>query len=62
MITHVEDYHTANMDPWDFEGGNTITQETLKRQPKQSRTGYVTQESHKHFFVDDIDSGLLCML
>jgi len=55
MINHIEDYHTANMDPWDFEGGDTITQDALQRQPKQSRTGYVNTESSRHFFVDDID-------
>ena len=55
MITHVEDYHTSDMDPWDFEGGDTITQDALQRQPKQSRTGYVNTESSRHFFVDDID-------
>ena len=32
MITHVDDYHTADMDPWDFEGGDTITQDALQRQ------------------------------
>ena len=36
MITHVDDYHTADMDPWDFEGGDTITQDALQRQPKQA--------------------------
>ena len=54
MVTHVDDYHTANMDPWDFEGGDTITQDAYKRQPKQSRTGYVNTESSRHFFVDDL--------
>ena len=43
------------MNPWDFEGGDTITQDALKRQPKQSRTGYVNTESSRHFFVDDVD-------
>ena len=55
MINHIDDYHTANMEPWDFEGGDTITQDAYKRQPKQSRTGYVNTESSRHFFVDDIE-------
>ena len=55
MINHIDDYHTANMDPWDFKGGDTITQEAYKRQPKQSRTGYVNTESSRHFFVDDME-------
>lgn len=54
MVRHVEDYPTMNMDPWDFEYGNSITKETIKRQPKQSRTGYVSKEASSHFFVDDI--------
>ncbi len=45
---------TMNKDPWDYPNGEVITQETKKRQPKQSRTGYTTTESRKHFFVDDI--------
>ena len=55
MVNHIDDYPTANMDPWDFEGGYTITQDAYKRQPKQSRTGYVTRESARHFFVDDLE-------
>jgi len=53
MVQH-GDYPTANMYPWDYKTGDTITQETRERQPKQSRTGYTTRESTKHFFVDDI--------
>ena len=55
MIKHIDDYHTANMDPWDFEGGNTITQDARKKQPKQSRTGYVNREDSRHFFVNDLE-------
>ena len=55
MIKHIDDYHTSNMDPWDFKGGDTITQDARKRQPKQSRTGYVNRESSRHFFVDDLE-------
>ena len=53
MIKHPIDYTTANMDKWDFKGGDKITQEIRKRQPKQSRTNYVNTESTSHFFVDD---------
>ena len=59
MINHIDDYHTANIDPWDFKGGDTITQDAYKRQPKQSRTGYVNKESSRHFFVDDLDLSLI---
>lgn len=54
MVKHIEDYPTANMDPWDFPTGDVTTRETLERMPKQNRTGYVTRESRKHFFVDDL--------
>ena len=55
MVKHIEDYPTMNKDPWDYPTGDVITQETRERKPKQSRTGYTTRESTKHFFVDDID-------
>ena len=55
MVKHIEDYPTMNDDPWDYKTGDVITQETLKTQKKQSRTGYTTTESSKHFFVDDIE-------
>ena len=55
MVKHVKDYPTMNDDPWDYPSGDVITQETRKKQPKQSRTGYTTRESTKHFFVNDND-------
>lgn len=54
MVKHIDGYPTMNKDPWDYPNGEVITQETKKRQSKQSRTGYTTTESRKHFFVDDI--------
>ncbi|MEC9195016.1 MAG: GMC family oxidoreductase, partial [Bacteroidota bacterium] len=54
MIRHITDYHTANMDPWDFKGGDKTTQEIEKKQFKQIRsTRYAIHESTSHFFVDD---------
>ena len=54
MVRHIEDYPTMHNDPWDYKSGDKITQETKKNQAKQSRTGYTTTESNKHFFVDDL--------
>jgi len=54
MLKHVEDYTTANDDPWDYPHGDVITQEIRKRQPKQSRTQYVNSVSTSHLFVDDL--------
>ena len=56
MVKHIVDYHTANMDPWDFKGGDKTTQEIIKNQYKQIRsTKYAIHESTSHFFVNDND-------
>ena len=54
MLEHIEDYTTMNDDPWDYKYGDVITKEIRKRQPKQSRTGYVNSVSTSHLFVDDL--------
>lgn len=54
-VKHVVDYPTMNKDPWDFEFRNSITKEAKERSPKQTRTGYVTREESRHWFVDDIE-------
>jgi len=55
MIVHPTDYKNVDKDPWDFAGGDTITEEIRKRQPKQSRSGYINTESTTHLLVDDIE-------
>lgn len=54
MIKHIEDYPTMNKDPWEFELRGRASADAAARQKKQSRTGYTTQEAHRHWFVDDI--------
>jgi len=54
MIKHLEDYPTANLDPWDLPNGGVPSRETRERKFKQHRTGFVTDEAHQHFFVDDL--------
>lgn len=54
-VEHVTDYTTAHMDEWDFKHRHYNTREELERQHKQARTGFVTNPSIKHWFVDDID-------
>ncbi|WP_224484967.1 GMC oxidoreductase [Robertkochia aurantiaca] len=54
MVKHIEDYPTANLDPWDMPNGGAPTRETKRRKFKQHRTGYTTNEAHQHFFVDDL--------
>ncbi|MDC7998698.1 GMC oxidoreductase [Gilvibacter sediminis] len=53
MVEHPQDYTTANLDPWDLPNGGTPSRETRLKKHKQHRTGYVTNEAHQHFFVDD---------
>ena len=55
MIEHIKDYHTMNMDPWDFEFKGQLPREEEAKQLKQSRSGYTTDEAHRHFFVNDLD-------
>ncbi|NND62385.1 MAG: GMC family oxidoreductase [Flavobacteriaceae bacterium] len=55
MVKHIEDYHTMNMDPWDFKFKGQLPQEELAKQEKQNRTGYTTDEAHRHFFVNDLE-------
>jgi choline dehydrogenase-like flavoprotein len=52
-VKHVVDYPTMNKDPWDFPDRNSTTQETIKEQPKQARTGYTVREASRHWFVKD---------
>lgn len=54
MVRHKEDYPTADKDPWDFEFNGQPTREEIAEQPKQHRTGYVTDKAHRHFFVNDL--------
>ena len=55
MIEHIKDYHTMNMDPWDFEFKGDLSREEEAKQLKQSRSGYTTDEAHRHFFVNDLE-------
>ena len=54
MVKHGE-YPTATKDPWELPYGNRITQETRRRKPVQSRTGYPSP-ANTHWFVDDLDN------
>ncbi len=54
MVKHIEDYPTANLDPWDMPNAGEPSRKTKERKFKQHRTGYTTDERCQHFFVDDI--------
>ncbi|MAY22702.1 MAG: GMC family oxidoreductase [Flavobacteriaceae bacterium] len=54
MVRHIEDYPTMNMDPWDFKFKGQLPAEEVKKQLKQNRTGYTTDEASRHWFVNDL--------
>ncbi len=51
-VKHISDYHTAALNPWDFESRLLNTQKDKEESPIQSA---VFDESNKHFFVKDIE-------
>ena len=55
MVKH-PDYPTATKNPWDFENGGRPTQEDLKKQGVQARTGYTVRQETKHWFVNDLEN------
>jgi len=55
MVNHIEDYETANLDPWDFPNGGKVTPADAAKQQKQSRTGYTTDLASKMWFVNDLE-------
>ncbi|MFY0650986.1 MAG: GMC family oxidoreductase [Cyclobacteriaceae bacterium] len=52
-VEHVKDYHTMNMDPWDFEHRNYKPKELLEKHSKQIRFASNVDPAHSHWFVDD---------
>ena len=54
MVTHIQDYPTANLDPWDMPNNGDLTPEQKSRQEKQARTGYTVRAESSHWFVDDL--------
>jgi len=54
MVTHIKDYPTANLDPWDMPNNGDLTPEQKSRQEKQARTGYTVRAESNHWFVDDV--------
>ncbi len=55
MVKH-PDYPTATLDPWQLENADRPTQEDLKKQGVQNRTGYTVRQSTKHWFVNDLEN------
>ncbi|MCU0345568.1 MAG: GMC family oxidoreductase [Saprospiraceae bacterium] len=55
MVKHIEDYPTANAEPWDLPNHGRLTPEEKEQHHIQMRSGFVG-EATKHFFTKDIDN------
>lgn len=55
MVKHIEDYPTANLDPWDLPNGGQLSREDQAKQLKQARTGYTTRAESNKWFVNDLE-------
>ena len=53
-VKHVQDYPTANLDPWELPNRNMLTQEDIQTYPIQ-KTVYHFGQDDKHFFVKDTE-------
>ncbi|HLR00912.1 MAG TPA: GMC family oxidoreductase [Sphingobacterium sp.] len=53
-VRHIEDYPTANKDPWDFKHRNQITTEDKIKNSLISKH-YAYSEATKHFYIKDED-------
>jgi len=53
-VKHVQDYPTANLDPWELPNRNMLTQEDVETYPIQ-KTVYHFGQDDKHFFVKDTE-------
>jgi choline dehydrogenase-like flavoprotein len=53
-VTHVKDYPTTNMFPWEFDHKGEIPHDIQKENPVVSRC-YAFKEDSSHFFVKDTE-------
>src|SRR3954467_2979708 len=51
-VKHLTDYPTTNMNPWEFEHRNQLTEQIQKENPVVSKC-YAFREDAMHFFVKD---------
>lgn len=52
LVTHLQDYPTMNMDPWDFTNRGKLTQSEREDYFVQTRSGFIN-EDNKHFYHHD---------
>ncbi len=55
QVEHVKDYKTANMNPWDFPHGLSLSLKEKERYPVQTRH-YSIKADNKHFHVVDVEN------
>src|SRR5690606_11467782 len=55
MVHHPND-PKATKNPYGFTYDGRTTQEDLKQQFKQARTGYTVSQATKHWFVNDLEN------
>ena len=55
MVRH-GDYPTAWLNPWELPYGGRPTARDIRHQPVAARTGYVSSQASKHWFVDELDN------
>ena len=54
-VKHIEDYPTANKQPWELPVGDKLTTKEAADYSKQLRTGYTVKASTKHWWVKDTE-------
>jgi choline dehydrogenase-like flavoprotein len=55
QVEHVKDYKTANMNPWDFPHGLSLSLKEKEKYPVQTRH-YSIKEDNKFFHVVDVEN------
>ncbi len=55
MVNHIEDYPTMSKDFWDLPYRGMVSDNDLKKQLIQARSGYISEFS-KHFYVNDLEN------
>ncbi|MDP5122189.1 MAG: NAD(P)-binding protein, partial [Spirosomaceae bacterium] len=55
-IKHIEDYTTAQQDPWEFPHRGRPDEQTKKDYWAGVRTGYTANEEHRTMFEKDIEN------
>ena len=55
IVKHVEDYPTANLDPWDMDLRGGLTAEEQAKHYKGGRAGFIGKDT-EHFWANDVEN------